>query len=237
MSNQSLEPHHDPLQLNPPVWFQALHQRLALQDPPRAARLVSQYRTAIGVYLEGSKKTSGRETRTDPVVPSPTLALETRTDPVVRPHPRTDPVVRHTLGDHDKRKHSEKKCGSMDGQSFVIYGPTLLKQPVTAVCSELSVVVCITHAIFARAVQLCSFCTVAALPCIRDLRAVSSERADSSSGADSNESLALGFLFAFALAFLLQFFASIPSSPLFSPSASPLPSPSPSSSPSSLPSP
>ena len=81
----------DPLQCDPPLWFQALHQRLALQDPPRAARLVSQYRTAIGV---GSKKTSGRETRTDPVVPSPTLALETRTDPVVRPHPRTDPVVR-----------------------------------------------------------------------------------------------------------------------------------------------
>ena len=95
----------------------------------------------------------------------------------------------------------------MDEQSFVIYGPTLLKQPVTAVCSELSVVVCITHAIFARAVQLCSFCPVAALPCIRDLRAVSSERADSSSGADSNESLVLGFLFAFALAFAFAVFA------------------------------
>ena len=140
----------DPLQCNPPVWFQALHQRLALQDRPRAARLVAQYRTAIDVYLEletrtgvdssktgndedgdkaergvrakkkkkgpkKRKKTTGRETRTDPVVPSPTrgsleretrtdpvvpsptrdfLALETRTDPVVPPHPRTDPVVR-----------------------------------------------------------------------------------------------------------------------------------------------
>ena len=141
---------NDPLQCNPPVSFQALHRRLALQDPPRAARLVAQYRTAIDVYLEletrtgvdssktgndedgdkaergvrakkkkkgpkKRKKTTGRETRTDPVVPSPTrgsleretrtdpvvpsptrdsLALETRTDPVVPPHPRTDPVVR-----------------------------------------------------------------------------------------------------------------------------------------------
>ena len=140
---------NDPLQCcNPPVWFRALHRRLALQDPPWAA--VAQYRTAIDVYLEletrtgvdssktgndedgdkaergvrakkkkkgpkKRKKTTGRETRTGPVVPSPTrgsleretrtdpvvpsptrdsLALETRTDPVVRPHPRTDPVVR-----------------------------------------------------------------------------------------------------------------------------------------------
>ena len=46
---------------------------------------------------------------------------------------------------------------------------------------------------------------VAALPCIREPLAVSSERADSSSGADSNESLALRFVFAFALAFAFAF--------------------------------
>ena len=96
------------------MWFQALHQRLALQDPPRAAWLVAQYRTAIDVYLEletrtgvdssktgndedGDKAERGvraKKKKKGPKKRKKTTGRETRTDPVVPPHPRTDPVVR-----------------------------------------------------------------------------------------------------------------------------------------------